>query len=346
MRVKRRVLGFVGAAAAALVAIWWLGGCATAGEPPGEAASGHHPDPGVLVGDLSEGDRETARARFAEGVERFRDGFVARAADRFRVALTHWDHPAIRFNLAMALVNLGQGPAALEQLWGAMRFGGAPLNLEHVEQIEEYSEALWESEVAHLVIRSEAPNVVVTVDGAPALDGPGYWEGLVRVGRDVRIDARQGAAEPITLVRALDAKTRTEVRYAAPSRGLAPPSVATRAATDADRRALQRRLVGFEVRWPTPDERAAWVSQADDLYMEASPPPLPSPELSKEVSRICRGASGDLAVVCKEAAAAQRTAAEVARDAQTCRREAKVARDAALRRLEELTRGGLVNELD
>jgi len=331
---------------AALAAVALMGAAVQASGPPAGAERALRSEPGPWLEGVSEAARAAAHASFLEGIALYHDGLFPQAAHRFRQALGGWDHPAIRFNLGKTLINLEQEPAALEQLWGAMRFGGAPLQPEHILQVERYSALLWTSEVAHLVLRSEASGIVVTVDGARALDGPGTWEGLVRSGADVRIEASRGDGAPITLVRAFDAQTRTEVIFPAPSRGLAPPSVTTRAATDTDLRSLQRRLVGFEVRWPTADERAAWARPAAKHRPEGARPTLPDPELSEEATRICRGARGDLAVVCAEATAARRGLAELARRVEAHRRDAEATRAEAQRRLEELAARGLVLALD
>src|SRR5438128_85746 len=57
---------------------------------------------------VAEAEQKAALGLFREANILLNDGLFARAADQYRAALKHWDHPAIHYNLALALVNLDQ----------------------------------------------------------------------------------------------------------------------------------------------------------------------------------------------------------------------------------------------
>ena len=53
-----------------------------------------------------------------------------------------WDHPAIRYNTAVALINLDQPLAADVELDSAMRFGDAALGADTFKQAQLYKKLL------------------------------------------------------------------------------------------------------------------------------------------------------------------------------------------------------------
>lgn len=79
---------------------------------------------------VSEAAQQAALARFTEGNTLLLAGKMADAAARYRDALTHWDHPAIAFNLAVALIDLDAPVEQQRALVKALRFGVAPLDPE------------------------------------------------------------------------------------------------------------------------------------------------------------------------------------------------------------------------
>src|SRR5687768_7442231 len=52
--------------------------------------------------------QQAAQVAFREGNVQLNNGLFVQAVDKYRSALTHWDHPAIHYNLALALLNLDQ----------------------------------------------------------------------------------------------------------------------------------------------------------------------------------------------------------------------------------------------
>lgn len=129
---------------------------------------------------VSKDDQTKAESLFTEATNLLKDAFFSRAVELYRQALTHWDHPAIHFNLAKALMNLDQPAAAYVHLKDSMKFGGQPLDAEQLEQVERYTKLLYETELAELVIETQEPGAKVSIDGVEILTGPGRWVGVVQ----------------------------------------------------------------------------------------------------------------------------------------------------------------------
>ena len=52
--------------------------------------------------------QKQALVQFRQGNAQLNDGLFARAAETYRAALKTWPHPAIHYNLALALMNVDQ----------------------------------------------------------------------------------------------------------------------------------------------------------------------------------------------------------------------------------------------
>lgn len=280
------------------------------------------------------GAQERARTHHSEGLTFMKDAFFVRAVKSFEEALALWDHPGTRFNLAKAYMNLDQSALALRHLWGAMRHGGHPLSLEQVEQVERYAGLLL-GEVAVLEVRVERPGRV-SLDGSLLFEGPGSWVGLVQPGqRKVELAGHgaSGKAEG-TLGQFVAAAAGQKSTLVIGSSG-APVSSAGPIAT-ADLEAVQRSSLGFVVRYPGAAERAAWRRPAK---AEAPAWTDPGDALLGHAALVCPKAKGDLAKVCREYE-------QVWRETVRMRRQAEKAKEDALKKLREMTGGGIVEILE
>src|SRR6476659_107119 len=76
---------------------------------------------------VSQPEQQAALKLFHDGNVSLNDGLFAKAADNYREALKHWDHPAIHYNLALALMNLDQTIDAYDNMQASVKFGEAPL---------------------------------------------------------------------------------------------------------------------------------------------------------------------------------------------------------------------------
>ena len=105
---------------------------ARADEPPAAAAPLSVPDSPAKperpwADNVAEDAQKQAMQLFEEGNKLFEDSQHAAALAKYREALKVWDHPAIRYNAAVALINLDQPLVAYENLELALKYGEAPL---------------------------------------------------------------------------------------------------------------------------------------------------------------------------------------------------------------------------
>lgn len=149
---------------------------------------------------VSEAAQKRALQLFREGNVFFEQEKYTEAVARYEQALSAWDNPSIRFNMALCLINMRQPLIAWDHLQRALRFGNAPLD-KHVYAEAMRSVALLEASLAQLTVRSVQPGIKVMVDGVVALDGPGEYTTKLLPGKHQLVASRPGY---ITSSRALD----------------------------------------------------------------------------------------------------------------------------------------------
>jgi hypothetical protein len=145
---------------------------------------------------VSPAEQKAAGELFREGNGLLKESLFVAAAEKYREALRHWDHPGIHYNLALALLNLDQPVEVFGQLEEAMKFGAAPLDTDKFEHAGRYK-ALIEKQLARVEITCSQPGAVVTLDGrtlytATLYTAPGRSEALVRVGQHTLVATRTG----------------------------------------------------------------------------------------------------------------------------------------------------------
>jgi tetratricopeptide (TPR) repeat protein len=128
---------------------------------------------------------------YRQGNLEFEQGHYLEALAKYEVALASWDHPSIRYNAAVCLINLGRADEAYENLMAALRFGGAPLSAELQRQAHTY-EALLASQLAELEVQCKEPNAKVMLDGKELLDCPGAQARKLRAGRHQVVAQKPG----------------------------------------------------------------------------------------------------------------------------------------------------------
>ncbi len=162
---------------------------------PGGAADAPQAQEGPSARPWAEGvsqeDQQKALKAFREGNALLKDAVFAQAAVRYREALTSWDHPAIHYNLVLALLNLDRPTEVLEHLNKAMAYGPDPLDPEKYEQAKQYK-TLTERQLARLVVRCELEGAVVSMDGQELFVAPGQYEGFVRPGPHSIVAKKEG----------------------------------------------------------------------------------------------------------------------------------------------------------
>lgn len=130
---------------------------------------------------VAQTERDQATALFDQGNNDFAQKAYASAVESYRAALAHWDHPLIRFNLAVGLLRLDRPLEASPELTRALQFGSQPFTDELYRQALDY-QALLKRLVGRVVVRCEQRGVEVSLDGKPWFRCPGTHEREVLVG--------------------------------------------------------------------------------------------------------------------------------------------------------------------
>jgi hypothetical protein len=108
--------------------------------------------------------QEQANALFAEANTMFEQGKHEPAAETYRAAIALWDHPMIRFNMAVTLIRLDQLVEAADALEAALRYGKTPFTPELYEQAINYDRLL-RGRVGTIAVRCEQAGVQIFLDG-------------------------------------------------------------------------------------------------------------------------------------------------------------------------------------
>ena len=140
---------------------------------------------------VSQANQQQALRIFREGNGLLKQAVFAQAAIKYREALTYWDHPAIHYNLVLALLNLDRPTEVLEHLNKAMAYGAAPLDSEKFEQALQYK-MLTERQLSRLVVRCDLEGAVISMDGQELFVAPGKYEGYVRPGPHSIVAKKEG----------------------------------------------------------------------------------------------------------------------------------------------------------
>lgn len=121
---------------------------------------------------VSEAEQAIALELYNAGNQEFAESRFAQAIGKYREAIGHWDHPAIRFNIAVALINLGQPVEARENLMRSLVHGAAALNADAYAQAQIYQKLL-DAQLGHARITCQDPEATVTLDGKLLFTSPG-----------------------------------------------------------------------------------------------------------------------------------------------------------------------------
>ncbi|MFN0245633.1 MAG: tetratricopeptide repeat protein [Kofleriaceae bacterium] len=151
--------------------------------------------------------QEAALALFQTGNVYFEQAKYTEAVERYEKALSAWDHPNIRFNMAVCFINMRQPLAAWDHLKNALRFGEPPLGKKLFADAQSYL-AVLEASLGELTVKSAQPDVKIEIDGVQFLVGVGQKTTRLLAGKHQLVATRPGY---ITDSRALDLPAGTPV---------------------------------------------------------------------------------------------------------------------------------------
>jgi hypothetical protein len=140
---------------------------------------------------VSEEDQAEANRLFREANTLLKDSLFVESVTKYRAALEHWNHPAIHYNLALALMNLDQPINVFQSLEKAMIHGADALGQDKFEAAQRYQK-LVEKQIAKVEISCDEAGVAVILDGKQVFTSPGSHTELVRIGEHTVVARKQG----------------------------------------------------------------------------------------------------------------------------------------------------------
>jgi tetratricopeptide (TPR) repeat protein len=157
--------------------------------------------PGTARADTSDGPwhrgvsqerKQMAQALFTQGGDMLERLMLREARAKYEAALSHWEHPQIRFYLATVLYRLGQPLDAYESLRQAVSWGAEALEPEEEQEAQRLMRALLETDLAAIAVRCDEPGAQVTLNGKPWFVGPGAERRLLLPGEHVITAEKRG----------------------------------------------------------------------------------------------------------------------------------------------------------
>ena len=132
-----------------------------------------------------------ANALFAEANALFSQQAHAPALVKYKAAIAIWDHPMIRFNMAVTLIRLDRIVEASEALERALRFGDAPFPPELYQQALAYQTLLL-GRLGYIEVRCDLVGARVQLDGKPWFVAPSTTKIRVESGEHSVVAEKDG----------------------------------------------------------------------------------------------------------------------------------------------------------
>lgn len=173
---------------------------------------------------VAKADQDAALELYAAGNSEFAESRFAQALAKYKEALHHWDHPAIRYNMAVCLINLDQPLEAHDNLEHGLAYGEAPLGPDVYGQGLTYRKLL-AAQLGRLTISCRQPGTQVSLDGKALFIGPGSVEQIVLPGEHQVVTTKVGF---LTESKTLVAVAGKPLAYEARALAAAPPTMVRR----------------------------------------------------------------------------------------------------------------------
>jgi hypothetical protein len=151
---------------------------------------------------VSDAEQTRALEIYKQANAEFEEARYAQALAMYRDAIKHWDHPAIRFNMVVCLVNLDQPLEAFDDLQIALKYGAGPISAAVYEQGLTYQKLLL-GQLAKVEVISKEPGAEVTFDGVKLFSAPGDVTKLVLPGNHQIVATKPGfltTTKPLVLL--------------------------------------------------------------------------------------------------------------------------------------------------
>ncbi|HTE53782.1 MAG TPA: hypothetical protein VK698_23165 [Kofleriaceae bacterium] len=160
-------------------------------EPPGPPGDDRAASQPWSIG-VSAERKARATELLARGNELLVENRYAAALEQYRLAIRAWDHPAIRANMVVCLINLGRPLEAYESALLALKYGPAPHQKPEVYAETVNYRKLLEGQIAALRVSCGEPGARVTMDGQDLLVCPARSTRRLLAGRHQIVARKPG----------------------------------------------------------------------------------------------------------------------------------------------------------
>ncbi len=161
---------------------------------------------------VPEATQDRANKLFAEGNELFGRQAHAPALAKYEAAIAVWDHPMIRFNMAVTQIRIDRLLDAADNLDRALRYDNRPFTPELYQRALDYQKLL-AGRVGHVEVSCDQPGTRIALDGKPWFVCPGRESRRVLAGEHAVIGEATGrVTQSTTLLVKGGATARTSVR--------------------------------------------------------------------------------------------------------------------------------------
>jgi len=137
--------------------------------------------------------QDRANAEFAAANSLFAHDKHEEALVKYRAAIELWDHPMIRFNMAVTLIKLDQLVEAADALQAALRFGAAPFTKELYSQALDYDHLI-RGRVGAITVKCTQAGVQIWLDGKKWFACEGSQRVRVLAGQHTLLAEKHGLA--------------------------------------------------------------------------------------------------------------------------------------------------------
>ena len=135
--------------------------------------------------------QDKASALYEEGNALFAQQAHAPALDKYKQAIALWEHPLIRFNMAVTEIRLERILEAADDLEKALAYGDQPFKPELYQQALDYQK-LVKNQVGFIEASCDETEARLLLDGKPWFDCPGTKKVRVLAGEHAIVGEKQG----------------------------------------------------------------------------------------------------------------------------------------------------------
>jgi hypothetical protein len=140
---------------------------------------------------VSTTQKDAAQKKLEEGNTFFLSRKYKEALESYQAAITHWDHPAIRFNMVRCLIQLDRPVDASDELNRALKYGKDPFEEPIYNEALNYQKLL-ASQIAEIQISCSQDGAKITLDGQTLMNCPGKEKRRVSPGQHGVVATKDG----------------------------------------------------------------------------------------------------------------------------------------------------------